>query len=143
MKISTVIRKSSRMALAIAGLVWLTASMSAQEARYSSKPWTALKKVETPEQFKNLPGKAQIAMACAKCKSVVVTVKRNIASKPSRGTVDDLMTVDQCPGCGGKMVVRGDKQTEMVHTCSKCGDDSAFCCATYLGDKPTKGMEKK
>jgi hypothetical protein len=102
-----------------------------------------MKKLETRQAYTNLPAKAQIAMACAKCKSVVVTTKRQLATRPNRGTVDELMIVHRCPGCDGKMVVRGDKQTQMVHTCSKCGDNSAFCCATDLEDKPTKGMEKK
>jgi hypothetical protein len=126
-------------ALAVAAAL----NANAQDASTSSKPWLPFKKVETAKQFKELPAKTQIAMACVKCKSVVVTVKRNLTTKPSGGTVDELMTVDRCPGCAGKMVARGDKQTQMVHTCSKCGDDSAFCCATHLGDKPTKGMEKK
>jgi predicted RNA-binding Zn-ribbon protein involved in translation (DUF1610 family) len=116
---------------------------NAQDSSTSSKPWLPFRRIETPKEFKELPAKTQIAMACAKCKSVVVTVKRNLTTKPSGGTVDELMTVHRCPGCEGKMVVRGDKQTQMVHTCSKCGDDSAFCCAMTKEDKPTKGMEKK
>lgn len=79
-------------------------------------------------------------MACAKCKSIVVASKTQLTSKPGRGTADELLTVDQCPGCGGKMVVRGDKQTRMVHTCSKCGDDSAFCCTR---GKSMEGMDMK
>ena len=121
----------------------VTAKGGAQASRLSSKPWLPMTRLETREDFKSLPDEAQIAMACAKCKSVLVTTKRQIASKPSRGTVDELMSVDECPGCGGKMTVRGDKQTQMVHSCSKCGDASAFCCATKPGAGATKGMEKK
>ena len=34
------------------------------------------------------------------------------------------------------------KVSEYVHTCIKCGDDSAFCCTTQPGAGPTKGMKK-
>lgn len=128
------------LALLIAGAV---TGLSAQESRLSTKPWLPLKKIETPEQFNALPPNAQIAMGCAKCKSVVVTTKRELTTKPGHGTAQEALTVDQCPGCGGTITVRPGKQTEMVHTCSKCGDDSAFCCSTTPNAKPTKGMEKK
>jgi predicted RNA-binding Zn-ribbon protein involved in translation (DUF1610 family) len=134
---------SGAMGLAVALAIAAAIGASAQDASASSKPWLPFKRVETAKQFRELPAKTQIAMACARCKSVVVTVKRNLTTKPGHGTVEELLTVDQCPGCGGKMIVRADKQTEMVHTCSKCGDDSAFCCATAKDAKPTRGMEKK
>jgi predicted RNA-binding Zn-ribbon protein involved in translation (DUF1610 family) len=143
---NNVIRKislSSSIAIALAIGIWLPVGASAQASRYSSKPWLPMTKLETQDDFKRLPNDAQIAMACAKCKSVVIAVKRDLATKSGHGTVEQLMTVDQCPGCGGKMIARSDKQTEMVHTCSKCGDDSAFCCATTKAVKQTKGMEKK
>lgn len=81
-------------------------------------------------------------MACAKCKTIAVTARREVTTKPSGGTAEEIVLVHDCPGCGGTMTVRGDKQTQIVHTCSKCGDDSAFCCVTKKGAPPTKGMEK-
>ena len=143
MKTSQTGRAACVIALTIGFAMAIALGANAQNASISSKPWLALKKVESAKDFNELPATAQIAMACAKCKSVVIAVKRDVATKPGHGTVEQLMTVDQCPGCGGKMTVRGDKQTAMVHTCSKCGDDSAFCCATKPGSGSTKGMEKK
>lgn len=137
--------RTKRITIAGILLVWGMPIITAiaQDARYSTKPWLPMTRIETEKQFQQLPDKAQIAMACSKCKSVMVTTKRQVATKLSRGTVEESLMVHQCPGCGGTITVRGDKQTQMVHTCSKCGDDSAFCCATQPDNKPTKGMEKK
>ena len=143
MKTTKKIGRNRLMEFAAALAVAAAIGANAQDSSTSSKPWLPFKQVGTVKEFKELPAKTQIAMACTKCKSVVVTVKRNLASKPSRGTVEDLLVVDQCPGCGGKMTVRGDKQTQMMHTCSKCGDDSGFCCATKPGSGATEGMPKK
>lgn len=127
------------LALACAAVI----SANAQEKDHTTKPWVAMKRLETTEEVKRLPNDAQMAMACSKCKAIVVSTKRQLTTKPSGGTVEEFMTVDPCPGCGGKMVVRGDKQTQMVHTCSKCGDHSAFCCAVVDDGKAAKGAEKK
>jgi formamidopyrimidine-DNA glycosylase len=81
-------------------------------------------------------------MACTKCKSVTVISQQWKTTKPSQGTIERELTVHECPGCGGKMTTEL-KQTKMIHTCSKCGDDSAFCCATKPGAGATKGMEKE
>ena len=143
MKTKQKIGRNRLMGFAAALAVAAAIGANAQDSSMSSKPWLQFKRVETAKDFKELPAKTQIAMACAKCKSVVLTVKHNLTTKPGHGTVEDLLIVDQCPGCGGKMTVRGDKQTQMVHTCSKCGDDSAFCCATTKDGKPTKGMDEK
>ena len=35
------------------------------------------------------------------------------------------------------------KKDIITHTCSKCGGESAFCCATKPGGGKTKGMEEK
>lgn len=134
----------------VAAAAWIFASGCATnsqpapaQASISSKPWVAFQPIASVEEIQRLQPGDQIAMACAKCKSIVVTTKRQLTTKPSGGTVEEALTVHQCPGCGGMMTVRGDKQTHLVHTCSKCGDDSAFCCATTPGGTPTKGMEKK
>jgi len=143
MKTKSAIKSTSIAATLGLALLLPGVQTGAQEPRYSSKPWIPMKRIETSKDFEALPKSAQIAMACAKCKSVVVTIKSQLTTKPSGGTVEQALMVHQCPGCGGTMTVRGDKQSQMIHTCSKCGDDSAFCCATTKDTKGTKGMDKK
>ena len=87
------------------------------------------------EQASGLPPGAKIAMACTKCKTVQV---REVDKK---GAFLDWFTPSvkhACPGCGGyyqygyrRIGFRG----PYVHTCSKCGDKSMFCCATKPGKK--------
>lgn len=118
-------------------------TISAQASGIGQQPWRPLKEVKSEDEMQNLPGSATIAMACAKCKSVMITSKREIyAGKPARGSKEVSMLVHQCPGCGGSMERKGGaKERIWAHTCTKCGDDSVFCCATSRG-KPTAGMAK-
>jgi len=81
-----------------------------------------------------LPGE-KVALACKDCKTVTEkpgTQKKGIfawfAADSTHG----------CAGCGGKVTVKamgGGKvnTTEYMHTCTKCGPDSAFTCATHKG----------
>ena len=95
--------------------------------------------IASREQATGLPPGAKIAMACTKCKTVQV---REVDKK---GAFLDWFTPSvkhACPGCGGyyqygyrRIGFRG----PYVHTCSKCGDKSMFCCATKTGKK-TPGM---
>ncbi len=113
--------------------------------RQSTKPWL-FGPLTNDVQLAQLPPNAMIAMACAKCQSVVVLQKEQLTTKPGHGTEEVAVVVHQCPGCGGKMERGKDssKQTTWVHTCSMCGDSSAFCCSkTPDKDKPTPGMEQK
>ena len=52
--------------------------------------------------------------------------------------MNELSMRDVPAGQGGKL-----SMSEYVHTCSKCGDASAFCCTTKPGGGATKGMEKE
>ena len=89
-----------------------------------------------------------VAMVCAKCKTVLLS---NADTKKGFLGWFQPKTKHECPGCGGEFVMKdvpvgqGGKLSvsEFVHTCSKCGDDSAFCCTTKPGVAPTKGMEKE
>ena len=92
------------------------------------------------DQATGLKPGAKIAMACTKCKIVQV---REVDKK---GAFLDWFTPnkkDVCPGCGGHwgyMVYgKGSRHGDWVHTCSKCGDKSMFCCSTDQGKK-TRGM---
>ena len=126
-------------ALAVAALAATFAR--ADEQSQSTKSWLGLKHIQTEKEFTEIPKGATVAMSCPMCKSVTVLSTQWKTTKPSGGTIEKALVVHQCPGCGGKMTTVL-KQTKMVHTCTKCGDDSAFCCATKPGEK-TEGMKEK
>ena len=110
--------------------------------RQSTKPWV-FGPLKDEKQLAALPDSSMIAMACSKCQSVVVMEKRQLTTKPGHGQETVAVSVHQCPGCGGKMERKdGTKQVTWVHTCSQCGDQSAFCCATSPGEV-TPGMQLK
>lgn len=129
--------------LSVLTFVLASATISlAQDYSKSSKEYNrkAFQKIETAKAVEDLPKGTEVAMACSKCKSVTTLVKREVGTKPGHGTVEEMLTVHECPGCGGKITTKSvGKETQLTHTCSKCGDDSAYCCATKPGEK-TQGM---
>ncbi|MBI5686723.1 MAG: hypothetical protein HZC54_16780 [Verrucomicrobia bacterium] len=130
--------KLSIQAIAVIAALSTLAAAIAQGADhdYSTKHALIYKQV-TPQQFAALPDTASLAMMCAKCKTVMVMTKRELGTKPGRGSVMEPMTTHTCPGCGGKLALKpGGKETEWVHTCKDCGDHSVTCCALVEGGKP-------
>jgi predicted RNA-binding Zn-ribbon protein involved in translation (DUF1610 family) len=99
------------------------------EHDYSSKHALIYKSV-TPIQFAALPDKTPVAMLCAQCKTVTVLTKRDLATKPGKGVVQEAMPTHACPGCGGALVLKRDsKETTWVHSCKHCGNHTLDCCA--------------
>ena len=92
------------------------------------------------EQAEGLKPGAKIAMSCTKCKTVQV---REVDL--NRGFLEWFTpnVKHVCPGCGGHWgwvaYGKGERHGNWIHTCSKCGDKSMYCCATEPGKK-TKGM---
>lgn len=92
------------------------------------------------DQATGLKPGAKIAMACSKCRSVQLC-----EVEPRRGVVGlfNPKVKHVCPGCGGywHYVSYGRERWHppWVHTCSKCGSKSMFCCSTEPG-KRTIGM---
>jgi len=97
--------------------------------------------ITSHEQATGLKPGAKLAMACTKCKIVQI---RDVDKK---GAFLDWFTPnkkDVCPGCGGywEYAIYGKRSLhhgDWVHTCSKCGAKSMFCCSTQPG-KRTTGM---
>jgi len=84
-----------------------------------------------------------VAMACPKCKTIMVTYVNT-----EKGHIKTTTTVpaDMCPGCEQKFTVVGEgkgKHDVITHVCKKCGSTDAFCCVMKKDGKPTKGMEQK
>lgn len=109
-----------------------------------------LNQVETKEQANALKPDSTFAMVCAKCKTVWITrVKQGVKGAQllmENGRPTELIGTHACKGCNSTLTVTGHAKgdiTELKHSCSACGDNSAFCCATTKDAKPTKGMEKK
>ena len=99
---------------------------------------TEFKATKKKSDIESLKQGDSIAMICAKCKNVSV---KAISSPDSRGHISytRIGSEHACKGCGGKIQIRpGTKETEILHVCSVCGSDSAFCC-TAKGKK-TSGM---
>ena len=99
------------------------------------------------QQAAIVPKGQAVAMVCTKCRTVLLS-----DTNTKKGFLGwfQSKTKHECPGCGGEFSMKdvpagqGGKVSvsEYIHTCSKCGDDSAFCCTTQPGAGPTKGMNK-
>jgi len=144
----------SALALAVAAVAWLPGTVSAQDAATPMKPMKGgehllmlQKPITTTEEANALTPDDSMAMVCAKCKTVYVTrVKQGTkgAQLLMGPAPTELIGTHQCSGCGGTWAITGvgkGAKTELKHSCSKCGDDSGFCCATTKNAPPTKGME--
>ena len=109
-----------------------------------------LNRVETTQDLNALRPDDTMTMVCAKCKTVWTTrVKQGVKGAQvlnERGQPTEVIGTHACKGCNSTLTVVGVQKgahTELKHTCTACGDDSAFCCATKAGAGPTKGMEGK
>jgi len=109
-----------------------------------------LNKIETKEQAEAVKPDDTFAMVCGKCTTVYTTrVKQGVKGAEilmAGGRPTELIGTHACAGCGGTWTITGvgkGATTELKHTCTMCGEDSGFCCATKPGSGPTKGMEKK
>jgi uncharacterized protein YbaR (Trm112 family) len=102
-----------------------------------------MKPITSPADVAGLKDGDMVAMACPKCKTVMVTYV-----KTDKGHIKTATTVpaDMCPGCEQKFTVVGEgkeKHNVVTHVCKKCGSTDAFCCVMKKDGEPTKGMEQK
>lgn len=124
-------------AVALAGL-----TVKAADEHLTMKGAQHLQHLNSPEKAKELKTGDTVAMVCSMCKNVAVT---RVEKQRGREFLTPG-TKHECPMCGGTVTSVGqrmDKKDVVTHTCSKCGGESAFCCATKPGEGATKGMEKK
>ena len=141
-------------ALAIAALLPL--NTSAADETKPMKPMKGgehmlmLNKVETKQDLDALRTDDSVAMVCAKCKTVWVSrVKQGVKGAQllmANSKTTELIGTHACAGCGGTWTITGvgkGAKTELKHSCSMCGDDSGFCCATKPGEGATKGMDEE
>jgi len=105
-----------------ATLVLATTSLYAEP---SPQP---LQNITTQDQVSALQPGSTVVMTCAKCKTVQVA---KVDQKKGILGWFQPKTQHLCPGCGGKIKVtevKGTPHGRYVHTCSKCGSESTFCC---------------
>lgn len=109
-----------------------------------------LNRIETKEQAEEVKPDDTFVMACAKCKTVYTTrVKQGVKGAEllmAGGQPTELIGTHGCAGCGGTWKITGvgkGATTALKHSCTMCGDDSGFCCASRPGSGPTHAMEKK
>ncbi len=142
--------------LALALAAWLPTTAGAADETKPMKPMKGgehimmLQGINTQEQVDALKTDDNIAMVCAKCKTVWVTrVKQGVKGAQimmENGHRTELIGTHACKVCNSTLTVIGSpklEHTELKHSCGACGDDSAFCCATKPGSGATKGMEKE
>ena len=143
-------------AFAVAMAVAMPVTASAQDAAAPMKPMKGgehmmmlNRPITTTEQANALTPDDSFAMVCGKCKTVYVTrVKQGTkgAQLLMGPAPTELIGTHACAGCGGTWTITGvgkGATRELKHSCTKCGDDSGFCCATRPGEGATKGMEEE
>lgn len=148
---NSIIKTGIAMAMALAA--WLPTNINGAEPMKPMKGGEhllMLKEVKTKEQADALKTDDTIAMVCAKCRTVWTTrVKQGVKGAQllaEGGQTKELIGTHACAGCNSTLEVTGHgkgKETVLKHSCKKCGDESAFCCATKPGSGPTKDMEKE
>ena len=102
---------------------------------YADDRAQTLQSITTKNQASALKPGSKVVMTCAKCKTVQIA---EVDKK--RGVLGWFQpkTKHLCPGCGGRievtnLSVKGIQPERYIHTCSKCGSKSVFCCGTEGG----------
>lgn len=134
-------RTSLAIALAVGvGLPLLT--QAADQVKGAQK-LIEFKQINKTAEAEALQPGDQIAMVCAKCKTVLVQTVTT-----EKGHIKTVTPGEKhlCSGCNTFIAVVGvgkQAKDEIKHVCGACGDASAFCCATKPGGAPTEGMKDK
>ena len=90
------------------------------------------------------------AMACPKCKDVLVSVPvkgaKGAQFLAAGGASMQIVSRHLCPGCDTTLSVAGTgkaKYSVATHTCTGCGAEVASCCSLKGSETATVGMDKK
>jgi hypothetical protein len=96
---------------------------------YKTGEW---KPINSAKEAKALPDQAKVMLACSGCKTIRPVDKKGIMAWFSTKVQHD------CPACGGKLKFTGTiseksrgSRFKYVHTCSHCGNVSAYVCASH------------
>ena len=88
--------------------------------------------IKSKAEAESLPAKANIALTCADCKTVVASCCVDDNPKTFADWFKGEDTHD-CSGCKGKVTPKVGKTggVDHTHVCSKCGPGSASTCADH------------
>jgi hypothetical protein len=139
----TKISLTSGLAVALAFAVWFPGAGRAAEQMKGPHDMLHMQHIMTQAQAEALKPGDSMAMACSKCKVVIVQKVTTDKAHVKMMTVGEKV---KCPGCDGTVEVvatgKGEgKDAEVKHVCSKCGDDAMFCTATKPGSGSMKDMD--
>ena len=132
------------LAVAMLAATLLTSKATAADVTAKGGAAQLMNQIRTPAEAEALKPGDSIAMACTKCKSVMI---HNVTTEKGHVKTMTVGEKHMCPGCNSTITVvgrgkgPGGARNEVKHVCEKCGEDSVFCCATKPGSG-TKGMEK-
>lgn len=129
-------------ALAVIFMLGLVGKASAEDAHKEHKKMR-MDLIVTQAQAEALKPGDSMAMACSKCKYIIVQKVTDNNAHVKMMTVGEKM---KCVACDGDVVVvatgEGEgKHAEVKHVCSHCGDDAMFCTATKAGSSIMKEEE--
>ena len=118
------------------------AARTAQHAQ-GAHDMVRMQHVMTQAQADALKPGDTMAMACSKCKNVMVQTVTTDKAHVKMMTVGEKAT---CDVCGGTVTVvatgkgKGN-EAEVKHVCSKCGDSAMYCAATKPGSGSMRDMK--
>jgi predicted RNA-binding Zn-ribbon protein involved in translation (DUF1610 family) len=112
--------------------------LSGTASSYAGDRPQRLQPITTKGQVSALKPGSKVVMTCAKCKAVQIA---EVDKKHGILGWFQPKAEHLCPGCGGtwRSVKAKSVPGRYMHTCSKCGDKSIYCCSTR-STKRTKGM---
>ena len=102
-----------------------TAMLLTSASLYAEPGPKPLQHLTRQEQVSALTPGSKVVMICAKCKTVQIA---EVDKKHGILGWFQPKTKHLCPGCGGYIQLSLQPVKGNVHTCSKCGSESAFCC---------------
>ncbi len=123
----TALRNTLLLTALFAGMSVFTAS--AQSPGNKGGPMTP---ITSRAEAEKVPAEAAVMLACGGCQTIQVVKPGGILGLFTPGTKH------VCPGCKGEVTqvgAPGKSQSGLkyTHTCSKCGDASAYVCADHRG----------
>lgn len=140
---------TSGLALAVALTVWWSGATRAADEKHDAHQnahVAHMNHITTQAEAEALKPGDSIAMACSKCKHIMV---QHVTKDNSHAKLMTIGEKHKCV-CGGAVTVVGTgkgkgKNEGVNHVCSKCGDDAMFVCATKAGsgDPHNHEAEKK
>ncbi len=129
MKTNVVRKLSVIAAMALTAVLITLAPANANAQKGAGAAALIGKSLNTVADIDALKPGEQVAMACPKCKTITISKVQE-----GKGAVKETRAREQhqCPGCGNVIKTTGVGKAatdKVVHVCSKCGSDLAFCCA--------------